>query len=131
MTGSEATPRAAVRVNNLTKRYRDQTAVDDLSLVVPEGAVFGLLGENGAGKTTTLRTLLGLIAPDGGTVDVLGLNPVTQSLQVRRRVGYVPEVPALYDWMTVAEIGWFAAGFHPDSGGDTVPYLSRYRGSGR
>ncbi len=118
---------AAIRINSLTKHYRDQTAVDGLSLVVPEGAVYGLLGENGAGKTTTLRTLLGLIAPDRGQVDVLGLDPTRDGLQIRRRVGYVPEVPALYDWMTVTEIGWFAAGFHPDETSDTMPYQTRYR----
>ena len=116
----------AVRVSNLTKRYRDQTAVDGLSLDVPAGAVFGLLGENGAGKTTTIQALLGLIAPDDGRTEVLGLDPATQGLQVRRRVGYVPEVPGLYDWMTVKEIGWFAAGFHPDRYEGGTPYFQRY-----
>ena len=100
--------------------------MDGLSLEVPEGSVFGLLGENGAGKTTTIQTLLGLIAPDGGRVEVLGLDPERDGLEVRRRVGYVPEVPALYDWMTVAEIGWFAAGFHPDATGSPAPYQARY-----
>jgi len=128
VTESEGRPGAAIRVVRLTKRYRDHTAVDGLSLEVPEGAVYGLLGENGAGKTTTLRTLLGLIAPDAGAVEVLGLDPTREGLRVRRRVGYVPEVPALYDWMTVDEIGWFAAGFHPGPGGDTLAYRARYRG---
>ena len=59
-------------------------------------------------------------------VEVLGLDPSRDGLEVRRRVGYVPEVPALYDWMTVAEIGWFAAGFHPDASGSTAPYQTRY-----
>lgn len=124
MTQAWAT--GVVRVDRLTKRYRDQTAVDGLSLVVPEGAVFGLLGENGAGKTTTLQALLGLVTPDSGRVEVLGLDPARQGLEVRRRVGYVPEVPALYDWMTVREIGWFAAGFHADPAEGTAPYLARY-----
>jgi ABC-2 type transport system ATP-binding protein len=116
----------AVRVDRLTKVYRREPAVAGLSLEVPEGSVFGLLGENGAGKTTTLLTLLGLLAPDGGRVEVLGLDPATRGPEVRRRVGYVPEVPALYDWMTVREIGWFAAGFHPDALGETAPFLARY-----
>ena len=124
MTMTQA--RAAIRIDDLTKRYRNQTAVDGLSLEVPEGSVFGLLGENGAGKTTTIQTLLGLLAPDGGRVDVLGLDPSRNGLEVRRRVGYVPEVPALYDWMTVAEIGWFAAGFHPDATGSSTPYQARF-----
>jgi ABC-2 type transport system ATP-binding protein len=123
---SQARSTAAVHVQRLTKTYRAQRAVSDLSLEVPLGAVFGLLGENGAGKTTTLQTLLGLVRPDAGRVEVLGLDPTEKGLEVRRRVGYVPEVPALYDWMTVREIGWFAAGLHPDGYGDTAPYVARY-----
>jgi ABC-2 type transport system ATP-binding protein len=115
-----------IRVEGLVKRYRRQAAVDGLSLEVPEGAVFGLLGENGAGKTTTIQALLGLIRPDAGRLEVLGLDPSRQGLDVRRRVGYVPEAPVLYDWMTVSEIGWFAAGFHPDPQGSTAGYRARY-----
>src|SRR6202041_2627698 len=102
------------RGQGLIKRYKGQTAVDGLSLDVPEGSVYGLLGENGAGKTTTIQSLLGLVRPNSGRVEVLGLDPVREGIEVRRRTGYVPEVPTLYDWMTVSEIGWFASGFHPD-----------------
>jgi len=115
-----------IRVEGLTKRYGSQTAVEGLSLVVPEGSIFGLLGENGAGKTTTIQMLLGLVKPDGGRLEVLGLDPTRQGLDVRRRTGYVPEAPVLYDWMTVAEIGWFAAGFHLDAQGTTTGYQYRY-----
>jgi ABC-2 type transport system ATP-binding protein len=87
-----------------------------------------MLGENGAGKTTTLQILLGLIAPDAGKAEVLGLDPVRHGLDIRRRVGYVPEQPALYEWMTVAEIGWFAAGFHPDPRTGVAAYQTRYAG---
>jgi ABC-2 type transport system ATP-binding protein len=118
--------KTAIRIENLTKRYRDQAALDGLSLDVPEGSVYGLLGENGAGKTTTLQILLGLVAPDSGTAEVLGLNPVRHGLDIRRRVGYVPEQPALYEWMTVAEIGWFAAGFHPEARTGVAAYQTRY-----
>jgi ABC-2 type transport system ATP-binding protein len=116
----------AIAIERLTKRYRKKVAVDGLSLQVPVGSVFGLLGENGAGKTTTIQVLLGLVNPDDGQIDVLGLNPLGQGLDVRRRVGYVPETPILYDWMTVAEIGWFAAAFHPDAEGTTTSYQMRY-----
>jgi ABC-2 type transport system ATP-binding protein len=125
-TGTGATPGAVIRGNDLVKFYRDQAAVKRLTLEVPEGAVFGLLGENGAGKTTTIRILLGLIKADAGRVEVLGLDPARQGLDVRRRVGYVPEVPALYDWMKVSEIGWFAAGFHPDPVGGAAAFQERY-----
>src|SRR5271170_2303118 len=115
-----------IEVEGLTKRYGAQKAVDGLSLTVPEGAIFGLLGENGAGKTTTIQTLLGLIRPDAGRAEVLGLDPARRGLEVRRRTGYVPEAPVLYDWMTVAEIGWFAAAFHLDAQGATAGYQYRY-----
>ena len=116
----------AIRIDKLVKRFRDQRAVDGISLSVPEGAVFGLLGENGAGKTTTIQTLLGLLSPDEGKIEVLGLDPSKKGLDVRRKVGYVPEVPALYDWMTVNEIGWFASGFHPEGAAGPATYLARF-----
>ncbi len=117
---------AVIRVDGLTKRYRGQTAVDRLSLEVPEGSVFGLLGENGAGKTTTIQTLLGMIQPDAGRLEVLGLDPSRQGFEVRRRVGFVPEAPVLYDGMTVSQIGWFAAAFHLDAMRSTASYQTRY-----
>ncbi|MDG3007087.1 ABC transporter ATP-binding protein [Paludisphaera mucosa] len=116
----------AISIENVSKSYRDQVALDGLTLRVPEGAVFGLLGENGAGKTTTIQVLLGMIRADSGRARVLGVDPARDGLDVRRRVGYVPEVPALYDWMTVAEIGWFAAGFHPEPVVGAAGFLSRY-----
>ncbi|APW61219.1 ABC transporter ATP-binding protein [Paludisphaera borealis] len=124
MTTTDAN--ATISIEKVSKHYRDQTALDGLSLTVPEGSVFGLLGENGAGKTTTLQILLGLIAADGGYARVLGLDPAKDGLEIRRRVGYVPELPALYDWMTVSEMGWFAAGFHPEAVTGTAPYQTRY-----
>jgi ABC-2 type transport system ATP-binding protein len=72
-----------------------------------------LLGENGAGKTTTIRILLGLTDADSGRATVLGLDSKKDDLEVRRRAGYVPEQPMLYDWMSVAEIGKFTAAYFP------------------
>jgi ABC-2 type transport system ATP-binding protein len=100
--------------------------VDGLSLEIPDGSIYGLLGENGAGKTTTLQILLGLVAADDGRAEVLGLDPMRKGIEIRRRVGYVPEQPALYDWMTVAEIGWFAAGFHPEPRTGSAAFQARY-----
>jgi ABC-2 type transport system ATP-binding protein len=117
---------AVIQLDGLTKRYGKQTAVAGLTLAVPEGAIFGLLGENGAGKTTTIQMLLGLTQPNSGTIRVLDLDPARRGLDVRRRSGYVPEAPVLYDWMTVAEIGWFAAAFHLDPQGTTAAYQYRY-----
>ena len=101
-----------IRLNRVTKRFGSEKALDELSLEVPPGVVFGLLGENGAGKTTAIRIMLGLAEPSSGTAEVLGLRSASEGLQIRRRTGYVPEQPTLYDWMTVSEIGWFAAGFY-------------------
>jgi ABC-2 type transport system ATP-binding protein len=126
MNHMQARAGVAIQSEGLVKRYGQQTAVDHLSLTVPEGSIYGLLGENGAGKTTTIQMLLGLLRPSSGRLDVLGLDPVRRGLDVRRRTGYVPEAPVLYDWMTVAEIGWFAAGFHPDSQGSTSGYHYLY-----
>ena len=118
----------AIRVEGLTKRYKGRAAVDGVGFEVPTGSVFGLLGENGAGKSTTIKALLGLIRPDGGRVETLGLDPSKEGLEVRRKVGYVPEQSGLYEWMTVAEIGWFAAGFHPRKPGGWEEYQRRYAG---
>jgi ABC-2 type transport system ATP-binding protein len=101
-----------IRLENLTKRFGDETALDGVSLEVPPGVVFALLGENGAGKTTAIRIMLGLAEPNSGRAEVLGLNSAKQGLQIRQRVGYVSERPTLYEWMTVEEIGWFAGGFY-------------------
>ncbi len=102
-----------IQFDNVTKRFAGRAAVDQVSFQVPRGVIFALLGENGAGKTTCIRTMLGLERADSGSATVLGVDSRRDGLEIRRRVGYVPEQPALYEWMTVAEIGWFAAGFYP------------------
>lgn len=101
-----------IQLRGVTKEYGSQRALDRVSLSVPPGTVCALLGENGAGKTTAIRILLGLTEPDEGQAVVLGLDSTKQGEAVRRRVGYVPERPTLYEWMTVSEIGWFTAGFY-------------------
>jgi ABC-2 type transport system ATP-binding protein len=101
-----------IRLENVTKCFGAELALDDVSFEVPPGVVFALLGENGAGKTTAIRIMLGLADPDSGQSEVLGLRSQEKGLEIRRRVGYVPERPTLYEWMTVDEIGWFTAGFY-------------------
>jgi ABC-2 type transport system ATP-binding protein len=100
------------RLTNVTKRFGKQLVLDNVSLEAPPGVVIALLGENGAGKTTSIRILLGLLEADAGESEVLGLDSRQQGIEIRRRVGYVPDRPVLYGWMTVDEVGWFAAGFH-------------------
>ena len=101
-----------IRLDKLTKHFGSETALDQVSLEVPPGVVFALLGENGAGKTTAIRIMLGLAEPNSGQAEVLGLGSAKQGLRIRQRVGYVAERPTLYEWMTVEEIGWFTAGFY-------------------
>ena len=101
-----------VSFHQVSKQYRHTTALDNVSLDVPPGTVCALLGANGAGKSTAIKILLGLERPDSGRTEVLGMDSSRYDLEIRRRVGYVPEQLSLYEWMTVAEIGWFAAGFY-------------------
>jgi ABC-2 type transport system ATP-binding protein len=105
---------AIVELNHVTKDYGSNTALSNVSLEVPAGVVFALLGENGAGKTTAIRLMLGLTEPTRGGIRVLGLDSRREGLAIRSRVGYLPERPTLYEWMTAAEIGWFTAGFYPE-----------------
>lgn len=104
----------AISLDHVSKRFGKNAVLDDVSLSVPAGVVFALLGENGAGKSTLIRGLLGYHKFNSGTVTVAGLNPAQQPLELRRRVGYVADAPGLYEWMTVAETGWYASGFYPD-----------------
>jgi ABC-2 type transport system ATP-binding protein len=101
-----------IRLDKLCKRFGAETALGEVSLEVPPGVVFALLGENGAGKTTAIRIMLGLAEPTSGQTEVLGHRSKADGLKIRQRVGYVPERPTLYEWMTVEEIGWFTAGFY-------------------
>ncbi|HEV8720789.1 MAG TPA: ABC transporter ATP-binding protein [Candidatus Binatia bacterium] len=94
---------AVVETKALTKRYREKLAVNALDLTVQEGEIFGFLGPNGAGKTTTILMLLGLTEPTSGQVTVCGHNPTLESLEVKKRVGYLPENPGFYDDMSARE----------------------------
>jgi ABC-2 type transport system ATP-binding protein len=90
-----------IEVEHLTKRYGDTVAVEDISFRVERGEILGFLGPNGAGKTTTMRILTGYLPATAGTVRVAGFDVAEQSLEARRRIGYLPEQPPLYPEMTV------------------------------
>ena len=111
-----------IEIDGLTKWFGSKQAVAGLTLDVPRGAIFALLGENGAGKTTTIRMLTGLLKPDAGWA----ADPRHGRLARRRPPAPAawamsPSGPKFYDWMTVSEIGWFTSGFHARG------FLSRYR----
>ncbi|HEY7525286.1 MAG TPA: ABC transporter ATP-binding protein [Candidatus Limnocylindria bacterium] len=89
-------PAAAIEATGLTKRYETVVAVDDLTFRVGPGEIYGLLGPNGAGKTTTILMLLGLSEPTAGSARVVGLDPAREPLEVKRRVGYLPDAVGFY-----------------------------------
>jgi ABC-2 type transport system ATP-binding protein len=104
---------AAIRTQALTKHYGGVRALESLSLEVQPGEIFGFLGPNGAGKSTMIRTLLGFLHPTAGSAQVLGMDIVSNSVEIRRRVGYLPGGIALYDSL---------------SGADALDYLNDLQG---
>ncbi|NLF32694.1 MAG: ABC transporter ATP-binding protein [Planctomycetes bacterium] len=92
-----------ITVQGLTKVYGDRRALDSVSFSVPAGQICGYLGPNGAGKTTTVRMLTGILAPTEGTASVGGFDVVASPLEVKKRIGYVPESSAVYPTLSVNE----------------------------
>lgn len=114
-----------IQVTNARKTFFRKLALDNVSLSIPPGVVYALLGENGAGKTTLIRSLLGYYRLQSGSIEVLGMNPAKQPLEIRRRVGYVADQPGMYPWMTVQEVGWFASGFYPEGYAERFVQLAK------
>ncbi len=98
-----------IEIRNLTKRYGSFVAVDDISFDVERGKILGFLGPNGAGKTTTMRIVTGFMPATKGTAVVAGYDVAKDPIEVKRRIGYLPETPPLYVDMTVEEYLNFAA----------------------
>src|SRR5215210_6177449 len=92
-----------IKVEGLTKRYARNVAVDNISFEIEKGQIVGFLGPNGAGKTTTMRVLTCFLPPTAGKATVAGFDVVEQPLEVKRRIGYLPETPPLYPEMEVVE----------------------------
>ena len=90
-----------IEVSHLLKSYRDLKAVNDVSFKVAKGEILGFLGPNGAGKTTTMRMITGVLPPTSGTVKVAGFDVFEQPMEVKKRIGYLPETPPVYTDMTV------------------------------
>jgi ABC-2 type transport system ATP-binding protein len=104
---------AAIEVRHVTRRYGTKAALDDVSVTVPRGAVFGLVGENGAGKTTLIKHVLGLLKAATGTVRVFGRDPVRDPVGVLSRIGYLSEENDLPGWMRVGELMRYTQAFYP------------------
>jgi ABC-2 type transport system ATP-binding protein len=102
----------AVSTNGLTRRFGSFTAVDAIDIAVPAGSFYGFLGPNGAGKSTTIKCLTGLLRPTSGTMSILGLDPVAQPIEVKRRVGVLPEDLALFERLSATETLDFVGQVH-------------------
>ncbi len=93
----------AVDLRNVTKRYNEIVAVNNMNLAIEKGEIFALLGPNGSGKSTTLKMLMGLVQPTNGEIGVLGLDVLKDPVAVKKQVGYVPESPNIYEFLTGIE----------------------------
>jgi ABC-2 type transport system ATP-binding protein len=105
-----------IRLNGLTKRYGDFTAVNGIDLTVESGELFGFLGPNGAGKTTTLRMIAGILKPTAGVISVGGENIHNNPLAVKAKLGYIPDRPYVYDKLTGVEFLRFVASLYGQEG---------------
>ena len=112
-----------ISARGLHVHFKGCDALNGVDLEVQPGTVFALLGENGAGKTTLIRVLTGFLQPNAGECTVLGLDPIRDAQKIRQRIGYVSDAPALYEWMRIDEIGWFASSFYENG------FLDNYRQS--
>lgn len=110
-----------ITVERVSKRFRRNQVLDDISFALPQGSVTGLVGENGVGKTTLIRLLLGLLEADAGEMKVLGLPALAQGVAIRARCGYVPDAFQWYDWMTAEQLCTFVGAFYPTW---DVPYAT-------
>lgn len=110
--GANASP-AIIEVQHLSRRFDDRQALHDLSLTVPRGGVFGLIGGNGAGKTTLIRHLLGMLKAQQGSVRVFGLDPVAAPAAVLGRIGYLSEDRDLPNWMRLQDLLRYTQAFYP------------------
>jgi len=105
---------SAITIEGLHFSYGKTHVLKGVDLEVPKGSIFGFLGRNGTGKTTTIKTLLGLQKPHSGRCVIGGLDSFTETLEVRRRIGFMAEDQQMYGWMTISRIIKWVAGFYPD-----------------
>lgn len=110
---SNGSTEAGIVLDGVTKRFRKEVAVDNLTLTIPRGSTLGFLGQNGAGKTTTIKMIMGLLRRDAGDIYVLGADPAVDHVAVKQRVGYVPEQQFIYRWMRVSEAIYFCRSIFP------------------
>ena len=118
----------AIAVDGLVKKFGRNTALNGLTMRVPRGSVYALLGRNGAGKSTLIQVLMGMLEPTSGDIRILGLSPVSDAVSLKKVIGYIPDRLPMYDWMTVDELLRFVADFYSNwSPEDERDLVSRFR----
>ncbi len=116
----------AVELKGVTKRFNELVAVNNINLTIGTGEIFALLGPNGSGKSTTLKMLLGLLQPTAGSVNVLGIDVSKDPVTVKRQIGYVPESPDLYEFLTGIEYLDFIADIYNVSASEKSQRITEY-----
>ena len=111
---NETKEETLVEIEGLVRRYGTLTALNGVTLSVPKGKVFGLLGANGAGKTTMIKHIMGLLKPQQGSVQVFGRQPAEDPVEVLSRIGYLSEVNDLPEWMRVIDLIEYTKAFYPN-----------------
>ncbi len=113
-----------IELKDLTKRYSDRMAVDNINLFIPKGEIFGFIGPNGAGKTTTINMMGGILAPTSGTVAICGINMEENPEKAKSKIGFIPDRPYLYEKLTGMEFLRFTADLY---GVDEDAFLRKAR----
>ena len=117
-----------LKIEHLTKTYGEKAAVDDLSLHIRQGEIYGFIGHNGAGKTTTLKCAAGILQFDGGTITIGGASVREEPLQCKKKLAYIPDDPALYDFMSGIRYLNFIADVFAISAAERQERIRRYAG---
>lgn len=115
-----------LRIEHLTKTYGDVRAVDDLSLHIAPGEIYGFIGHNGAGKTTTLKSVVGILSYDGGEIFIDGENIKTSPVMTKKKIAYIPDNPDLYEFMTAAKYLGFVSDIYGISADDREERIHKY-----
>ena len=102
----------AIKIEELFKSYQQVKALNRINLRIEKGKIFGLLGPNGSGKTTLIRTIIGSLIPDSGKIEIIGLNPVKDKMQLRKHLGYMPQLSAVYEELSAFDNIYFFGSLH-------------------
>lgn len=113
-------------ISHLTKKYGDKVAVDDLTLTINAGEIYGFIGHNGAGKTTTIKAVVGILAFDSGEITIDGLSIKDQPLECKRKIAYIPDNPDLFDYMSGIKYLNFIADVYGVSASDRQERIRKY-----